>query len=79
MVVSEMGEIWSPKIPPDMTAPIMRGIGISNEAVNAKAIGIMIENVPQLVPVEKEVRAAIIKIRNGSRNGGIFPCMISAK
>jgi len=77
MVVSEMGETWSPKIPPDITAPIIKGIGRLNDALNAKAMGIIIENVPQLVPVEKEVMDAMIKTKKGKRKGGMFPCIIS--
>jgi len=79
MVVSEIGETWSPNIPPDTTAPIINGIGILKDALNARAIGIIMENVPQLVPVEKEVIAPTTNTKNGIRKGGIFPCIISDK
>ena len=79
MVVSEIGEIWSPKIPPETTAPIMSGMGILKEALRANAMGIIIENVPQLVPVEKEVIPATKKTKKGNRKGGMFPFMMSAR
>lgn len=71
-----MGDTWSPKIPPDITAPIISGVYISKFEPKAKAIGIIIENVPQLVPVENEVRAETKKTKKGKRYGGILPSII---
>jgi hypothetical protein len=73
IVVSEIGEEWSPKIPPDITAAMTNGICRSMVAPNAKPIGIMIENVPQLVPVENAVRDATKKMSKGINIGEIFP------
>jgi hypothetical protein len=55
IVVSEIGETWSPKIPPETTAPIINAIFMSNVPAKPKAMGIIIEKVPQDVPVEKAV------------------------
>ena len=73
MVVSEMGEAWSPKIPPDMTAAMTRGMCKSIVAPKAKPIGIMMEKVPQLVPVENAVILATMKMSRGTRAGLMFP------
>jgi len=50
IVVSDIGDMWSPKIPPDMTEPTIRGRYILNSAPINRAIGIIMEKVPQLVP-----------------------------
>ena len=73
MVVSEMGEAWSPKMPPLMTAAMMMGMCKSMVAPKAKPIGIMILNVPQLVPVENAVMLATKKMSRGMSAGLIFP------
>ena len=73
MVVSLIGEAWSPKIPPEMTAAMTSGMCKSILAPKAKPIGIMILNVPQLVPVEKAVILATMKISSGTRAGLMFP------
>ncbi len=58
------------KIPPDITAPTTSGISILNlEPIN-RAIGIIIENVPQLVPVEKDIIEDIQNIIRGKRVEG---------
>ncbi len=55
----------SKRIPPDITAPTTNGISILNlEPIN-RAIGIIIENVPQLVPVEKDIIEDIQNIIRG--------------
>lgn len=76
MVVSDIGDTWSPKIPPEITAPIISGVYISKLAPRARAIGIIIEKVPQLVPVEKDVIADTKKTKNGRRYGEILPSII---
>ena len=67
MVVSEMGEQWSPKIPPEMTAPIVSRMLASIATAIGMAIGIMMENVPQLVPVAKAITAPSTKMMAGQR------------
>ena len=73
IVVSEMGDAWSPKTPPEMTAAIARGrrvvVSASILAAIVMAIGIIIEKVPQLVPVEKAMMAERRKIPTGKRAG----------
>ena len=73
IVVSEIGEEWSPNIPPEMTAAMTKGICRSIVAPKAKAIGIMIEKVPQLVPVENAVMLATKKLRSGISTGEMLP------
>src|SRR5699024_5741279 len=51
IVVSEIGEQWSPKIPPLSTAAIVIAMDISKECASGIAIGIIIANVPYDVPV----------------------------
>lgn len=79
MVVSEMGEAWSPKIPPLMTAAMTSGMCKSIVAPKAKPIGIIIENVPQLVPVENAVILATEKMSRGMSTGEMFPLSMWAK
>ena len=76
MVVSEMGEAWSPNIPPLITEAMISGICISIVAPIARAIGIIIENVPQLVPVENAVILDTQNIRSGINIGEILPLRI---
>jgi hypothetical protein len=60
-------------MPPDITAAITSGISSPIVAPNAKPIGIIMENVPQLVPVENAVILATQKIRRGINMADIFP------
>ena len=71
IVVSEIGEAWSPKIAPAKRAPII-GTKSSGASVIARGtvIGIMIAKVPQEVPVEKLVRQETKKIRAGNIHKG---------
>jgi hypothetical protein len=62
MVVSDIGEQWSPNTPPDITAPAQSAIFASIPTAIGMAIGIMMLKVPQLVPVENEITEAKIKI-----------------
>ena len=73
MVVSVMGEAWSPKMPPEMTAAMTRGMSKPMLAPKAKPMGIMMEKVPQLVPVEKAVILATMKMSKGTSVGLMFP------
>ena len=71
MVVSEMGEQWSPNTAPASTAPIMsKTYSTLNSSAKSTAIGIIIAKVPQDVPVENAISAARAKIRAGYMKGG---------
>ena len=65
MVVSEMGEQWSPKTPPPKTAATIRPGWSPMRLIIGTAIGIMMANVPQDVPVEKAMKQDIRKTRAG--------------
>ena len=69
MVVSEMGDAWSPKMEPPNIAPATRGMlmPISNAMGSARTA--MMAMVPMEVPVAKEISSAIRKVRAGSRAG----------
>ena len=67
MVVSERGEQWSPKIPADTTAPMVRRILPPIATAMGMAIGIMMEKVPQLVPVQKAIKEPIRKTIAGQK------------
>ena len=52
MVVSEIGEIWSPQTAPDrQAATVMTSMVLGASPKTATAIGIRMPNVPQEVPV----------------------------
>ena len=55
MVVSEMGEVWSPKTAPPAMAPTIRGMGVPKLTAIGNRMGIIMAMVPALVPVEKEM------------------------
>ena len=66
MVVSEMGEQWSPQTAPDRQAAMeMTSISPSGNAWHT--MGIRMEKVPQLVPVAKARNTATRKMITGSR------------
>ena len=69
MVVSLMGEAWSPKMPPETTAAMTRGMSRLSVVERARPMGIMMEKVPQLVPVENAVMLATQKTSNGTTIG----------
>ena len=57
MVVSEIGEQWSPHTAPAITADMHGTINAASTfTAIAAAIGNMIPNVPQLVPVAKAIK-----------------------
>ena len=56
-VVSEMGEQWSPKIPPPRIAAMTNEGGKPSAWINGTPIGINIAKVPQEVPVLNEITA----------------------
>lgn len=65
IVVSEIGEQWSPQTAPPIHAEIEMILKGSPTWKTAMQIGIKIPNVPQDVPVAKAKPAAIIKIIAG--------------
>ena len=69
IVVSEIGEQWSPKIPPLKTAPIAKMTFASIPTAIGTAIGIIIEKVPQDVPVEKDISELSKKIITARKIG----------
>lgn len=77
IVVSEMGETWSPKIPPETTAPIIKAMFMSKVPANPKEMGIIIEKVPQEVPVEKAVSPATKKTSRGKKAMGMDAALTS--
>ena len=67
MVVSEMGEQWSPQTAPAMQAEMqmmLRGLSAGN---TPWVMGIRMPKVPQEVPVAKARNTATRKMMNGSR------------
>ena len=72
MVVSEIGEQWSPNTPPDKHAPIINSIGIPNCAATGSAIGIVMAHTPQELPVENPTNAPTMKITIGMIPGAIL-------
>ena len=66
IVVSEMGEQWSPQTAPAIQAEIARIVRLLSKPWNAeRTMGIRMPNVPQEVPVEKERPTAIRKMIAG--------------
>ena len=65
-VVSEMGDAWSPKRPPDNTAATLSAREASTVTAAGKAKGNNSAKVPQEDPVAKETRQATIKIKSGN-------------
>ena len=69
MVVSDMGEQWSPQTAPAMQADMERIIMlVSTSWKMATTIGIKIPKVPQEVPVAKARPMAIRKINTGRKD-----------
>ena len=66
IVVSEMGEQWSPHTAPDRQAA-MDTTSISPFGKAWQTMGIRMEKVPQEVPVAKARNTATRKMMNGSR------------
>ena len=68
IVVSEIGETWSPKTDPAKTEAIVIVQSSLLIGKRGKAIGMNIAKVPQEVPVEKDNTAASTKIITGIKN-----------
>ena len=69
MVVSEIGDAWSPKILPPNIAPATNGMLLPMEYAIGSAITAIIAIVPIEVPVAKEIRTAIRKSRQEEEPG----------
>ena len=61
--MSEIGEQWSPKMPPASEAATNGASGRPSVSAAGTAIGSMIAKVPQLVPVEKAIPPATMKTK----------------
>ena len=74
IVVSDSGEVWSPKIAPARTAP---NAGISKVrstvATISAAIGRISPNVPNVLPIEKEMNEASRNKIAGSNANAVSP------
>ena len=67
IVVSEIGDIWSPHTAPARTAATARIIIVSSDLENIfTTIGTRIAKVPQLVPDENPMNTAIRKMITGT-------------
>lgn len=62
MVVSEIGDAWSPKMEPLNMAPAFKGMLTSMEMAMGSAMTAMMAMVPIEVPVMKERITIIMKI-----------------
>ena len=71
MVVSEIGDAWSPKILPPNIAPATNGMLLPMEYAIGSAITAIIAIVPIEVPVAKEIRTAIRKVKAGRKKPGL--------
>lgn len=67
IVVSEIGEQWSPQTAPARQADMLITPRVLPMGKILRTIGIRIPKVPQEVPVAKAMKHAIIKIIAGSR------------
>src|SRR5690625_1605507 len=74
IVVSEIGEAWSPRTAPASTAPKAgsNNSGWSTDVMIAPAIGSSSPNEPQEVPVAKAIREATRNITGTSQAGDMF-------
>ena len=75
IVVSEIGEQWSPKIAPVNTPLVQTIVKLMSPVLTAHAKGIAkgikILMVPYAVPVANEIKAPKIKINEGTIHAGI--------
>lgn len=69
MVVSEIGEQWSPNTPPPRTAAMIKPGWRPMILIMGTAMGIMMAKVPQEVPVEKAMRHETRKTTAGMNPG----------
>ena len=73
IVVSLIGLAWSPKIPPDSTAAMKGVTGRPSVIATGTAIGSMMPNVPQLLPVAKAMPPATRNRSVASRRASTTP------
>jgi hypothetical protein len=78
MVVSEMGEQWSPNTPPESSAPMTGGRYKPVAVAIGIAMGNIMPHVPKEVPVENAIKLVEIKIMAGSNCGHNNPLVNSA-
>lgn len=65
MVVSEIGEQWSPNTPPPRTVAMIKPGWRPMILIMGTAMGIMMAKVPQEVPVEKAMKQETRKMTVG--------------
>ena len=70
-----MGDEWSPKIPPARDAATKGATGQPRLMAAGTAMGSMMANVPQLVPVENATNAATTKTRGRKMVAGRVPAV----
>jgi hypothetical protein len=75
MVVSEIGEEWSPKTPPERAAATKGETGRPSVIEAGTTIGSMMAKVPQLVPVAKAMPDATRKTSGRKTTGGRTPAV----
>ena len=76
IVVSEIGETWSPYNPPPMIAAVTNGSDTPKEIAIGSPIGIKIAMVPHDVPVARDMIAPIMNKRKGNNAGFSSPLEI---
>lgn len=69
MVVSEIGDAWSPKMEPPNIAPAVRGMLTSMEMAMGRAMTAIIAMVPIEVPVAKDRIMVMMKVTAGRAAG----------
>ena len=78
MVVSEMGDVWSPNTEPASVAASVTVMSVGSSAwATGTTMGMRIPKVPQAVPVEKLRKAAMTKTMAG-RNPAEMPPAVTA-
>ena len=79
MVVSDIGDAWSPKIPPEIAAAINGAGGKPSVIAKGIASGNIMAKVPQLEPMEKPVIADSTKISGNSIHSDTEPSRTDAR
>ena len=74
MVVSEIGELWSPNSPPESTAPMHTYRGALTATVAGMTKGNIIAKVPQEEPIAKLIIAASRKTTAANNQPGTAAC-----
>ena len=82
IVVSEIGEQWSPHVAPDKTAALAAKASVvvgSSWRANGMANGIMMDMVPKLVPVANAIAALMAKTSVGNDQLGTVGPSVATK